>query len=145
MRKYFPIYEEAVSHLWLCNCSTLNFPICEENFIFLFYQCRVLSFSFFSNRRNWDSPPTPQLQARVCLPPPFGWGWLAGGGLGSPNSDEGTYTVVLCIYKYFVPTTLSPSDLPLSCPSLLFSAQLSFTVSHTLASWSRIQRFLGRA
>ncbi len=21
---------------------------------------------------------------------------------GSPNSDEGTYTVVLCIYKYFV-------------------------------------------
>jgi hypothetical protein len=29
MRKYFPIYEEAVSHIWLCNCSTLNFLICE--------------------------------------------------------------------------------------------------------------------
>ncbi len=27
MRKYFPIYEEAASHIWLCNCSTLNFPI----------------------------------------------------------------------------------------------------------------------
>jgi hypothetical protein len=26
MRKYFPIYEEeAISHIWLCNCSTLNF------------------------------------------------------------------------------------------------------------------------
>jgi hypothetical protein len=36
MRKYFPIYEEAVSHIWLCNCSTLNFPIYEENSIFFF-------------------------------------------------------------------------------------------------------------
>ncbi len=40
MRKYFPIYEEAVSHIWLCNCSILNFLIFEENFIFFFYQCR---------------------------------------------------------------------------------------------------------
>jgi hypothetical protein len=31
MRKYFTIYEEAVSHIWLCNCSILNF--------LLFYQC----------------------------------------------------------------------------------------------------------
>ncbi len=37
-RKYFPIYEEAVRHIWLCNCSILNFLIYEENFIFLFYQ-----------------------------------------------------------------------------------------------------------
>jgi hypothetical protein len=36
MRKYFPIYEEAVSHIWLCNWSTLNFLIYEENFIFFF-------------------------------------------------------------------------------------------------------------
>ncbi len=36
MRKYFPIYEEAVSHVWLCNCSTLNFLIYEENLIFFF-------------------------------------------------------------------------------------------------------------
>ncbi len=43
MRKYFPIYEEAVSHIWLCNCSTLNFPIYEENFsLSFFYQCRIL-------------------------------------------------------------------------------------------------------
>ncbi len=25
MRKYLPIYEEAVSHIWLCNCSIMNF------------------------------------------------------------------------------------------------------------------------
>ncbi len=31
MRKYFPIDEEAVSHIWLCNCSTLNFLIFEDN------------------------------------------------------------------------------------------------------------------
>jgi hypothetical protein len=29
MRKYFPLYEEAVSHIWLCNCSILNFAIYE--------------------------------------------------------------------------------------------------------------------
>ncbi len=35
IRKYFPIpvYEEVVSHIWLCNCSTLNFLIYEENLI----------------------------------------------------------------------------------------------------------------
>ncbi len=44
MRKYFPIYEEAVSHTWLCNCSILNFPIYEENLIFLFYQCGTIGF-----------------------------------------------------------------------------------------------------
>jgi hypothetical protein len=36
MRKFFPIYEKAVSHIWLCNCSTLNFLIYEENLIFFF-------------------------------------------------------------------------------------------------------------
>jgi hypothetical protein len=58
----------------------------------------------FSSRWNWDSP-TP-LAAGECSPPPFG---LGGGhtrlrlkGWGSPNSNEGTYTVVLYIYKYFV-------------------------------------------
>jgi hypothetical protein len=28
--------EEAVSHIWLCNCSTLNFLIYEENLIIFF-------------------------------------------------------------------------------------------------------------
>jgi hypothetical protein len=36
MRKYLTIYEEAVSHMWLCKCSILNFPVYEENFIFFF-------------------------------------------------------------------------------------------------------------
>ncbi len=39
MPKYFPIYEEAVSHIRLCNCSILNVLIYEENLIFFFYQC----------------------------------------------------------------------------------------------------------
>ncbi len=45
MRKYFPIldiYEEAVSHIRLCNCSILNFLIYEENLIIFFIRvCRV--------------------------------------------------------------------------------------------------------
>ncbi len=36
MHKYFPIYEEAVRHLWLCNCSILNFLLYEENLLFFF-------------------------------------------------------------------------------------------------------------
>ncbi len=45
--------------------------------------------------------PSP-LQPQASVPPhPLVWG---GGlkGWGSPNSNEGTYTVVLYIYKYFV-------------------------------------------
>jgi hypothetical protein len=65
--------------------------------------CRVLS--FFSSRRNWDSP-NPSL-AGECVPSPFGSGGGGGGytrlgerGWWSLNSDEGTYSVVLCIYMY---------------------------------------------
>jgi hypothetical protein len=36
MRKYLLIYEEADSHMWLGNCSRLNFLIYEENFISFF-------------------------------------------------------------------------------------------------------------
>jgi hypothetical protein len=35
-RKYLTIYEEAVSHLGLCNRSHLNFLIYEQNFSFFF-------------------------------------------------------------------------------------------------------------
>jgi hypothetical protein len=45
MCKYFPIYVEAVSHIWLCNCSMLNFLIYEENSIF--------SFISVMNRHYW--------------------------------------------------------------------------------------------
>ncbi len=30
-------YEEALPHIWLCNCSTLNILIYEENLIFFFF------------------------------------------------------------------------------------------------------------
>ncbi len=36
MRKFLVIYEEAVSHVWLCNRYRLNFLIYEENFISFF-------------------------------------------------------------------------------------------------------------
>jgi hypothetical protein len=49
--------------------------------------------------------PHPLSRRRVCTPTLWSGGRahsLAGEGLGGPNSDEGTYTVVLYIYKYFV-------------------------------------------
>jgi hypothetical protein len=39
MRKYFPVYEEAVNHILVCNCSILNF---------LIYDMRKILFSFLS-------------------------------------------------------------------------------------------------
>ncbi len=39
LRKYLLIYEETDSHIWLCNCSLLDFLIYEENFVLFFYQC----------------------------------------------------------------------------------------------------------
>ncbi len=33
------VYEEAVRHIGICNRSLLDFLICEENFVFFFYQC----------------------------------------------------------------------------------------------------------
>ncbi len=36
MRKYLTIYEEAFTHIWLCNCTILNFLMYEENFIYFF-------------------------------------------------------------------------------------------------------------
>jgi hypothetical protein len=54
MRKYLTIYEEAVSHVWLCNRSLLNFLIYEENLIFFFYQCSV---------PNAHPPPSPRPHA----------------------------------------------------------------------------------
>ncbi len=61
--------------------------------------------SFFTSRRNWNSP-TPLAAGECAPPPPYGRGVghtrLRERGWGSPNSDEGKYTVVLCMYKYFV-------------------------------------------
>ncbi len=40
MRKFLTVYEEGVSHLWLCNRSLLNFLIYKNNwFHFLSVQC----------------------------------------------------------------------------------------------------------
>ncbi len=41
MRKYLVIYEEAVSHIWLCNWSIPNFLIFEGNLIFFFISMPV--------------------------------------------------------------------------------------------------------
>ncbi len=59
---------------------------------------RVLG--FFSSRPNWDPPFTPS-PAGECVPTPV---WFRGGtigGVGGPNSDEGTDSVVLKVYLYF--------------------------------------------
>jgi hypothetical protein len=74
----------AIQYIWALICKRLWSPA----------QSRQ-SAKLFSSRRNWDSPnPSPAGE----FPPPL-WrerGWE------SPNSDEGTHTVVLYMYMYFV-------------------------------------------
>jgi hypothetical protein len=50
---------------------------------------------FFSSRPNWTGE---------CVPPGSGEGThsLGDRGIGGPNSEEGTDTVVLEVYMYFV-------------------------------------------
>jgi hypothetical protein len=44
MRKYLVIiYEEAVSHKWLCNRSLLDFLMYEENLVFFFISAGSMS------------------------------------------------------------------------------------------------------
>jgi hypothetical protein len=84
---------------------------------------RVLS--FFSSRLNWDSPN--HSPAGKCAPLPLVPGWGGGGqpfcrerGWESPNTDEGTNTVVLYICVYFVgeqKTTLMASSSSLATNS----------------------------
>ncbi len=56
---YFPIYEEAVSHIWLCKCSILNFLIYEENLIFFFISVAILIWDsdckHLLERQSWES------------------------------------------------------------------------------------------
>ncbi len=81
--------------------------------------------SFFSSRRNCDSP-TPHPQASVPPPPPRFMGGgahsLAREGLGESNSDEGTYTVELCVCIYVLcalcywPSSVNDSLYVKNCP-----------------------------
>jgi hypothetical protein len=61
MHKYFPIYEEAVRYIGLCNCSILNFRIYEENLIFFFISVRYNDFT----RNNLVVPGHSWLQTLV--------------------------------------------------------------------------------
>ncbi len=93
MRKYLVKYEEAVSHIWLYNCSLRNFVIYEENFLFFFITVET---SFLrkktvslecsqgpcllppeQNQPDLQSPPsrgfsrTSRISSLGWVPPPF--------------------------------------------------------------------------
>ncbi len=55
MRKYFPQNEEAVSHKWLCNCSTLNFIIYEENLNSFFISVAYRFIKGYIHGDIWES------------------------------------------------------------------------------------------
>jgi hypothetical protein len=59
---------------------------------------------FLSSRPNWV--PTPPHQQEIVAPPIGSKGGThspAGKGVGGPNSDDGTDTVVL--QEYYIPST----------------------------------------
>ncbi len=75
-RKYLVIYEEAVSHIWLCNRSHLNF-LTWGKFCFLFYQCSLYSLPTWGpwsrrqgRRQWWRGPGSPPSGSNPQAPPP---------------------------------------------------------------------------
>ena len=81
---------------------------------------------FLSSRPNWVPPP-PCPQASITPPTPFGSKkrdtLACGGGVGGPNSDEGTDTLVL--YVYYNPSRICPLHSSYVAPSTLFPARLA--------------------
>jgi hypothetical protein len=70
------------------------------------YRHRVNRVSgFLSSRPYWVPPPLTR--KRVLIPPMLGPRWethsLARDGVGRPNSDEGTDTLVLYVYYCIIP------------------------------------------
>ncbi len=53
MRKYLVIYEEAVSHIWLCNRSLLDCLIYEENFVFFFISVGSSAVGKLRDKEEW--------------------------------------------------------------------------------------------
>ncbi len=75
MRKYFPIYEEAVSHLWLWNCSILKLLIYEENFILVFLSVgNTVSIFFVRIRAESEERWTAEAWGAGALQPGAGAG-----------------------------------------------------------------------
>ncbi len=95
MRKYFPIYEEAVCHIWLCNCSMMNISFYMMMQIwFSFLSVYVLSSELglshpFSGQRVCPSPQNQRGGPLAC-----GWGvW----GVPIPTTGEKLSTLsTLC-------------------------------------------------
>jgi hypothetical protein len=55
MRKYLTIYDEAVSQIWLCNRSLVNFLTYEENLIFFFIRVRArLAGNRWPEHHSWE-------------------------------------------------------------------------------------------
>ncbi len=61
-------YEEAVSHIWLCNCSTLNFLIYEENSILIFSSVMSISYRVQFNEHSYHPPNPPPPPKKKCKP-----------------------------------------------------------------------------
>ncbi len=66
MCEYFPLFEEAVSLVWLCNCSTLNFLIYEENLIFFFISAFHQNAYRLWYKENWIEPTWTMSGSRGC-------------------------------------------------------------------------------
>ncbi len=75
LRKYLTIYEEAFSHVWLCNCSTMNFLIRGKFDFPFFISVATRSHAYLESAwRNSCSPPCPWAWSRQSVSPaPGAW------------------------------------------------------------------------
>ncbi len=82
MRKY----EEAVSHVWLCNCSLLDFLIYEEKFVFFFISVTYPGCLTYPGREEPEADPVQDDKVSVG---PIGEAALLVGEAESAGGVEG--------------------------------------------------------
>ncbi len=75
MHKYLTIYEEFVSHIWLCNRSFLNFLIYEENLIFFFISAEL--FLMQKNYKELSPVVYSAFNVKITQPLWYTWIWIA--------------------------------------------------------------------
>jgi hypothetical protein len=114
MRKYLAIYEEAVTHIWLCDRSLLNFLIYEENLLFLFISVvsswgdgvlhrvhRVATATVQrTHHHHGKSPQAGEIE--VCTPTPFYYIYHHVKSCGVRSSWEGRFTYSISTIPLYV-------------------------------------------
>ncbi len=114
---------EGITKEWHCQQMPCLEKGVRDSFssFFIVYSFNILDHrvyrvpGFLSRRLNWVPPSYSPARECCSSPPPLGPGGdtlARGEGVGGPNPYEGTDTLVLYMYLYYIPSTLQTVQIP---------------------------------